>query len=136
MLNTTTKLPANTTQKVLRIVYIEDNPLNAMVVRSILKTNRPDIQLTVCETGAAGMAQLRKEKADFLLVDLVLPDTNGVDLLKKIRENAQYVNTPAVATSSYPLPMEISKLLGAGFKQFLPKPIKAVDLLQTLKQLS
>ena len=132
---TTSKLPSQTTQKTWRVVYIEYNPLNAMVVRSILKTNRPDIQLTVCETGAACMAQLGKEKADLLLVDLMLPDTNGVDLLKKIRGIAQHTGTPAVATSSHPLPMEVSKLLAVGFKQFLPKPIKAADLLQTLNQL-
>lgn len=114
------------------VLYVEDNPLNALVVRSILKARRPEITLIIADTGAAALEQLRKKAPDFLLIDIILPDTNGVDLLKSIRANAAWRHIPAAATSATMPPDEIKSLLDAGFGQFLLKPINTAQLLQVL----
>lgn len=115
-----------------KILYVEDNPMNAMLVRAILKKERPDVELTICETGASTMVQLHKEKPDFLLIDVQLPDMNALDLLKKIREDTAFRSIPAAATSAALPSGEITRLLDAGFRQFLVKPINKSQLLALL----
>ena len=90
----------NITRPARKMLYVEDNPINAMVVRAILKSKRPEIDLVIVDTGAAALAHLRNARPDFLLIDYMLPDTNGFDLLKAIRAQPALAGIPAVATSN------------------------------------
>jgi CheY-like chemotaxis protein len=114
------------------MLYIEDNPLNATVVRAMLNAKRPELILTVCETGAAALEHLRREKPDFLLIDIYLPDTNGLELLNAIRRDPARRDIPAIATSASMPASEVKNLLANGFAHFLQKPINSASLLQLL----
>ena len=114
------------------MLYVEDNPLNAAVVRAILKAKRPEIVLTVVETGALALEHLRREKPDFLLIDIYLPDTNGLELLNTIRRDPTRRDIPAIATSASMPAGEVKNLLANGFAHFLQKPINSASLLQLL----
>lgn len=67
-----------------RLLYIEDNPVNALIVEELL-AERADIELRVAETGAAGLRLARDWAPDFVLLDQQLPDASGSELLPPLR---------------------------------------------------
>lgn len=67
-----------------RLLYIEDNPVNALIVEELLAA-RPDIALRVAETGAAGLQLASDWSPDLVLLDQQLPDASGSDLLPRLR---------------------------------------------------
>ncbi len=120
------------TRPAKKMLYVEDNSINAMIVRTLLKRLRPKITLVVCDTGAKAQAQLRSERPDFLLIDIGLPDTNGYDLLKAIRAQPALANIPAVATSNDHAHEVASRARECGFCEFLAKPVTGDSLLRML----
>ena len=114
------------------VLYIEDNPVNALLVRELL-ADRPSVQLTVAETGAEGLAAAQAAPQALILVDLLLPDMHGLDVLHALRADARTAGVPCVALSANATPGDVDQALAAGFQAYWTKPI---DLANFLDQLS
>jgi CheY-like chemotaxis protein len=96
-----------------RLLYVEDNPVNALVVEELL-ARRPDVQLQVQATGSAGLACAAQWKPHLVLVDHHLPDMDGQAVLAKLRRLLPGV--PCVSLSA-------SADLPPGFDECWSKPI-------------
>jgi len=125
----------------LRVLIVEDNP----VIRDLfmlgidrLETQlhmKPDsLQVFQSEDGASAWEHIVKNGADLVVVDLYLPVLNGLDLIKRIRENKDTAGIKVLAISAS-IQDARDRSLGAGANQFLPKPLRLVDLLGAMKTL-
>ncbi|MCK6433507.1 MAG: PAS domain-containing protein, partial [Aquabacterium sp.] len=114
------------------VLYIEDNPVNALLVRELL-ADRPAVQLAVAESGAEGLAAAQAAPPALILVDLLLPDMHGLDVLRALRADARTASVPCVALSVNATPGDVDQALAAGFQAYWTKPI---DLANFLDQLS
>jgi len=105
-------------KKVKRILVVEDNEDNIRLVRFILKKHGHEV--IEARDGAEGIASAVQEKPDLVIMDIQLPDMDG---LKRIRASETDGNIPIIALTSYAMPGDREKALAAGCNGYITKPI-------------
>lgn len=113
------------------VLCIEDNPANFAVVEAILRL-RPKVTLLKAADGATGRVLAAVCQPDLILVDMRLPDTDGLGLFRALRAQPETVHIPCVALSANALPSDIAAARNAGFSEYLTKPLSAADLLRCI----
>lgn len=114
------------------VLYIEDNPDNCALVKSIIRQKRPDLDL-VCEGSAEeGLQTALRQHPDVILMDINLPGISGMDALELLAEFDDVRDIPVIAVSANAMPDHIEKCLQAGFLNYLTKPINVDQFLFTL----
>ena len=112
-------------------LYIEDNLPNVQLVQGIL-AHRPEVRLLTASQGALGVELARQHCPDIILLDLHLPDINGDEVLRRLRENHETRNIPVVMISADATPGQIERLLAAGANDYLSKPFNIAHFLHVL----
>ena len=74
--------------KPIRVLLVEDNPGDFRLIQEMLKESKANVELKWAQQLSAGLANLKEEMFDVLLVDLGLPDSQGIDTFKKIHDQA------------------------------------------------
>jgi len=116
-----------------KIAVVEDNPDNQLLVRAILSEQ---YDVTSYETGPAALEGLPKQPPDLVLLDISLPGMDGTEVLRRIRADATISQLPVVALTAHAMAGDRDRYLGAGFDDYVTKPI--VDetiLLVTIERL-
>ena len=90
------------------VLVVEDNLDNYELVRTILEIAGYDSFLAV--NGRDGVEAARKQKPDLILMDMALPEMNGWDATKRIRDDPQTAHIPMVALTAHTLPRDGSVL--------------------------
>ena len=85
---------------------------------------RPAVRLRTAETGREGIDAALAEPPDLLLLDLQLPDQNGMDVMRTLRATPALDACRIVALSADAMPEHISAALAAGFDDYWTKPIQ------------
>lgn len=116
-----------------RILLVDDDKLNNRILKRLLKIY--DIELDTCERGIECIDKINSgEHYDLILMDIMMPDMNGIDTLKKLKSNKNF-NTKVVALTADALSTSKNKYIKAGFTDYIPKPFKKEELEQKLKEL-
>jgi signal transduction histidine kinase/CheY-like chemotaxis protein len=109
------------------ILCIEDNPANLRLVERILG-RRQNIRLLTAGTPGLGLELAMAHHPALILLDINLPDMDGYDVMKCLRENPATRDIPVVAVSANAMPKDLARGKAAGFADYLTKPL-AVDRL-------
>jgi two-component system, cell cycle response regulator len=104
-----------------RILVIEDTWESLELMRVLLKLQ--GIQVTTAADGKAGVEAALRECPDMILCDILMPEMDGFEVLKRIRSEATIQNTPVVAVTALDKPGDRERILAAGFDGYLSKPI-------------
>jgi two-component system cell cycle response regulator DivK len=103
------------------ILIVEDNEKNMKLVRDILRHNgHATIEAT---TGAEGVRLARERRPDLILMDIQLPDIDGIEALRLIRADAALDAVAVIAVSASVMPDDQQKIVTSGFDAFVTKPI-------------
>jgi signal transduction histidine kinase/CheY-like chemotaxis protein len=113
------------------VLYIEDNAVNVEVMRAMFEF-RPFFDLEVQTGGMDGLDAARRRKPDLILLDMQLPDIDGIEFLARLRREAGLADVPVVAVSASAMPAQIAAANAAGVADYLTKPVLLVELLATL----
>ena len=103
-----------------KIAVVEDNPDNRLLVQVILE---PLYEVVEYETGFAALAGLPREKPDLVLLDISLPGMDGSEVLRRLRADTQLQSLPVIALTAHAMSGDREKYLGAGFNDYVTKPI-------------
>ncbi len=129
--------PLSSTVPSARILLVEDNPVNSLVAEGFL--NRLGHRVVVAEDGKQAEHVYREQAFDAALLDINLPDTDGVALLGRLRDieknspvHADHEPTPMVAFSAHVFSEEVELYLATGFAGFLPKPLVEKQLIEVI----
>lgn len=114
-----------------RVLYIEDEPLNRALMEEVFRV-RPQWTLLSADTGAAGLRMAGDEALDLALVDMNLPDTNGLALIGRLRAQPRTQGLRCIALSADAMPEQIAAALAAGFDDYWTKPIDVPQVLHDL----
>lgn len=113
------------------LLYVEDNSANLMLVEEII-ARRPDVRLLTARDGPSGIELARTARPQVILMDINLPGISGLQALRILREDLATAHIPVVALSANAMPSDIERGLEAGFFDYLTKPIRVAQFLQTL----
>ena len=105
------------------ILYIEDNRSNIELVEQILASHRPNIRLVSIVNGKQAVSLALKVNPELILLDLDLPDINGDEVIALLQADATTKPIPVVIISADAMPLQQEKLLKAGARSYLTKPI-------------
>jgi two-component system cell cycle response regulator len=115
------------------ILSDEDNLMNKNLLRRYLK--HTSIKLMEAETGKAGIAMAQESQPDLILLDYHLPDMNGREIAKAMREMAHLKHVPIIAITADDAGLLRKQMLSEGFSEVLYKPVTTASLLQTIETL-
>lgn len=107
----------------LRVLCVEDNPVNLQLVRELLAM-RPGVRLRTAVDGTSGIAAALAEPPDLLLLDLQLPDIEGIEVMRRLRTAPGLAGCRIVALSADAMPDHVEAALAAGFDDYWTKPIQ------------
>lgn len=102
-------------------LVIEDDDNNMELITVILELE--GYQVIKAETGQKGIGLAEEKMPDFIILDIQLPDMNGLEALKKIRSSKADGVTPVIAMTSFAMSGDREKLLAAGCNGYIEKPI-------------
>jgi CheY-like chemotaxis protein len=111
-----------------KILYIEDNYHNRRVVRKILQSK--GYWVIEAETGEDGLAMLDKLKTPLVLLDIGLPGIDGLEVVKRIREDEDLKDTYVIAITAAAMQGDQERFLQAGCDNYMSKPIRAMELIE------
>lgn len=114
-----------------RILVIEDNIDNYQVVRLMLEQYGYETFLAV--SGTEGLDAARIQAPDLILLDLALPEMDGWETARRLKENPQTAHIPVIALTARTLPQDRQRALDAGCADFLTKPINLGALLLSVE---
>ncbi|MEL6150179.1 MAG: response regulator [Chloroflexota bacterium] len=112
------------------VLYVEDNPQNMRLVRKFLKM--AGYTLIEAETGGDGLDRAREEKPALILMDINLPDIDGIEATKILKREDGTAHIPIIALTANAMHGDKEKFLDAGCDGYLSKPVSKGDLLETI----
>jgi CheY-like chemotaxis protein len=115
-----------------RLLYIEDNPVNALIVRELV-AQRGNLTLEEADDGTSGIDRARSAQPDLILVDMQLPDIDGHEVLRRLRADAATAEIPCIALSANAMPDDIARALRAGFADYWTKPLDLQRFMRSLQ---
>lgn len=118
----------------MRLLYVEDNRINALLFEEALKLQQ-GFELRVAEDGAQALALVQQWQPDVLVLDSHLPDTNGAELLQRLRALPALAEAPAFMCSADAQPEDMDAARAAGFAGYWTKPISIQAVLADLRGL-
>lgn len=104
------------------VLYIEDNPVNALLVDQWFRTTSP-LVIEVRESAAAGRQAALDLRPDVILLDMHLPDVHGLACLRALKADPRTASIPVVALSADAMPQDIAAAKAAGAADYWSKPI-------------
>lgn len=106
----------------IQLLYIEDNPVNQLVVQELV-AQRAHLRLDCADDGGSGLDQARTLLPVLILLDMQLPDMDGYEVLRRLRLDPLTADIPCIALSANAMPEDIRRAMNAGFADYWTKPI-------------
>ncbi len=114
------------------ILIVEDNQRNMKLVRDVLQaTGYRTLEAT---TGERAVELAAEHGPDLVLMDIQLPDIDGVETLGRLRADESTAGIPVVALTAQAMEGDRERFLAAGFDGYVSKPVDIARLVDTVKQ--
>jgi PAS domain S-box-containing protein len=118
-------------RRTLRVLLAEDNPVNQQVAASMLRRRGHDVE--VVDNGRLAVEAVQKGSFHVVLMDVQMPEMDGLEATRRIREIANAEALPIIALTAHAMSTERDQCLAAGMNEVLTKPFKPHDLFRTVE---
>ncbi|TXI59023.1 MAG: response regulator [Limnohabitans sp.] len=120
----------------LRILVVDDNAINLQVARLQLQKIWPKAEIVTVGSGAEALQRLDTEAFDIALVDMIMPELDGMQLARQIRHQfpAMAARMPILALTANTNPVEREQCLAAGMNDVLHKPMDVDAVRNTISR--
>lgn len=116
----------------LSVMAVDDNPANLKLITALLQERVEYV--VACASGQEAIEQTQRHRFDIILMDIQMPQMDGVTACKAIKQLKNYQQTPIIAVTAHAMAGERDRLLKAGMDDYLTKPIEESILQQVLVQ--
>jgi two-component system sensor histidine kinase BarA len=127
----TTQLPHSDSKKLpMTVMAVDDNPANLKLIGALLVDKVQHVIL--CDNGQHAIEKAGETQLDLILMDIQMPDMDGIRACELIRHLPHQQKTPVIAVTAHALEGQREKLLSAGMNDYLAKPIEEDKLYSLL----
>ncbi|MDD1474565.1 PAS domain S-box protein, partial [Dolichospermum sp. ST_sed4] len=123
----------NTVKKSPLILLAEDNQGNILSFSSYLEAK--GYRIILAKNGLEAIEMTKSHCPDLILMDIQMPEMDGLEAIRQIRLNPVFVTLPIIALTSLAMPGDQERCLAAGANDYLSKPLKLKQLVNTMQQL-
>lgn len=106
-----------------KVLIAEDNKINMTLARVYVQELYPDADILEARDGKEAVRLFKEERPDIIFMDIQMPDLNGLEATKLIRNLEEHIEIPIIALTAGTLPGEKERCLEAGMTDFLAKPV-------------
>ncbi|MBK8784613.1 MAG: response regulator [Anaerolineales bacterium] len=109
-----------------KILLAEDNETNVLVTRDYLESH--GYQVFIARDGKEVLSKAEEVVPDIILMDIHMPDLNGIEATHRLRADPRFATLPIIALTAFAMPGDRERCLEAGMNEYLSKPVKLKDL--------
>jgi len=121
-------------KRTLRVLLVEDNELNQKFASAVVR--KLGHLIDVAENGLVGVNKFKSNTYDLILMDIQMPEMNGIEATKAIRQLEQLEGNinriPIIAVTAFAMEQDKKNCMEAGMDEFLPKPYKPHEMEQKI----
>lgn len=117
---------------VAHLMIIEDDADTLEMLRATLETH--GFRVTACESAAETLRLAPENAVDLIISDIGMPNMDGFEMIRRLRELENYERVPAIALSGYASRKDVNAALAAGFDAHISKPVDPRELLKLIKR--
>ena len=111
----------------MKILYVEDNEDNIYMLKNRL--SRAGFTVIVATDGTQGVTMATSEQPDLILMDLTLPDINGEEATRRLKDDPATKSIPVIALTANAMASDRERAIAAGCDEFETKPVDMSRLL-------
>lgn len=120
----------------IKVLLVEDNELNQKFATAVVK--RLGFQVELAENGAIGVEKFLNARFDLILMDIQMPEMNGLEATMAIRkheaERGLNEHIPIIAVTAFAMEHDKRNCMDAGMDDFLTKPYKPIEMEQKIRK--
>lgn len=113
------------------ILVVEDDGSNLLLTQTVLE--QAGHRVLAAESAEQALELLSVERPDLVLTDIELPGASGLELAREVTEDPRLRDIPVVALTAHAMPGMRQKVLDAGCRDYLVKPIDIIELLRRVE---
>jgi DNA-binding response OmpR family regulator len=114
------------------VMIIEDEPDAAEMFAEMMRVN--GFRVLKMFASAPAIPLIVQEKPDLVILDIMLPDISGLEVLRYMRREPELTSIPVIVVSAKSMPADIKVGIDAGASMYLTKPVGFLDLKQAVEQ--
>ena len=104
------------------------------MVQQILRKNRPEVELSCADHARVGIELAVKKQPDLILMDIQLPDIDGIQAFKALQTYEETKGIPIIALSANAMKHQVEEVMSLGFKFYMTKPINIHQFLSKVDE--
>ena len=113
------------------ILVVEDNARNMTLLRDLLRAT--GYRTLEASTGAQAVMLATEHEPALVLMDVRLPDIDGLEALRRLRTNTRTASIPVLAVTAQAMKGDSDRFIEAGFDGYLPKPVDIDELVAAVE---
>jgi CheY-like chemotaxis protein/CHASE3 domain sensor protein/GAF domain-containing protein len=114
-----------------KILLVEDDIRNVFAISNVLEGHQ--LKISFAENGREAVEMLEQQEFDLILMDIMMPEMDGYEAMKKIRSNPKFAKLPIIALTAKAMKEDREKCIAAGASDYISKPINMDRLFSLLK---
>lgn len=113
------------------ILIVEDDPINRKLFGDVLRAN--GYQVIEATSGREGLEKARSEKPHLILMDIQLPEMDGMETVGVLKSEPETQKIPAMALTGYAIQGDRERIMASGFDDYMSKPVDLDQLLEKVR---
>lgn len=117
----------------IKFLIVEDDYFSRLIIEKVL-TKKFDCQLFFAKNGLQALSILDEEQPDIILLDIAMPEMDGIEMLRVIRKSKKFTDLPVIIISAVGDKSSINKTLPLKISDYILKPINFNDTVKRIKE--
>ncbi len=114
-----------------KVLVVDDDPEIVTFLSTLLELE--GIESSVATSAAAALEQLQQGAPDLVLLDIAMPDRDGIDLCRELKSDPRTAEVPVFVVSARPGKDVVERALAAGAEEFIRKPFENTELISRIR---
>lgn len=114
-----------------KVLVVDDDPEIVTFLSTLLELE--GIESSVATSAAAALEQLQQGRPDLVLLDIAMPDRDGIDLCRELKSDPRLAEVPVFVVSARPGKDVVDRALAAGAEEFIRKPFENAELISRIR---